>query len=193
MISQVIDFVTERYHKKTRQTGEPALQHPLRVMKRLQDLELPQKVLIVALLHDVCEDSDLCYENIIDDFGYEIGMMVYFLSKKDKSCFSATEEGKMLRLKHYLKKLDFARKHYPEVLLVKMSDQIDNLLTLDAFSADKQKEQLDEVKEHFIPVYDQAKLEVPHGLRAVFHTLYKQLEEALVAGYQKLGLSGAAA
>ncbi len=189
MISQVIDFVAEQYHQKTRQTGEPALQHPLRVMKRLQELDLPQRTLIVALLHDVCEDSGICYESIINDFGYEIGMMVYFLSKKDNSCFSKTPEGKMLRLKHYLKKIDFARKHYPEVLLVKMSDQIDNLSTLDAFSHEKQKEQLDEVKEHFLPIYDHAKLDIPHHLKEVFHELYKELEEVLLMGFKKLELN----
>ncbi len=192
MIAEVIDFVTERYHQKTRQTGEPALQHPLRVMKRLQDMDLPQRVLIVALLHDVCEDSDLCHEDIIDDFGYEIGMMVYFLSKKDKSCFSATEEGKMLRLKHYLKKIDFARRHYPDVLLVKMSDQIDNLLSLEAFPIEKQKEQIQEVQQYFLPVYDQAKLDFPSELRPVFHELYKELEEALLTAYRKLDSAEAA-
>lgn len=59
--------------------GETYIRHPLRVMKAM-DTETER---IVAVLHDVVEDSDYDLEEIEDEFGSEVRTAVAALTKRD--------------------------------------------------------------------------------------------------------------
>lgn len=69
-------------------TGEPYFTHCEAVAERVQDfyrfmlnMEAPEEVVAAALLHDVVEDTDATFEELIEIAGEEVTRYVYFLTK----------------------------------------------------------------------------------------------------------------
>jgi len=69
-------------------TGEPYFTHCEAVAERVQDFyktmlntEAPDEVVAAALLHDVVEDTDATFEELIEIAGEEVARYVYFLTK----------------------------------------------------------------------------------------------------------------
>lgn len=71
-----------------------------------------------ALLHDTIEDTQVTYENIVKDFGIEVGNGVLALTKDDK--IDATE----MKMADSLNRI---KQQPPEIAMVKMADRICNL------------------------------------------------------------------
>lgn len=61
--------------------GVPYIFHPLRVMEAVREAGAPREVQIVAVLHDVLEDTDCTERQIIDIFGQRISDLVVLLSR----------------------------------------------------------------------------------------------------------------
>lgn len=61
-------------------TGEPYVVHPIRVAERARWNGLPPKAIILALLHDVIEDTNVTELDIANQFGDEIAGMVVDIS-----------------------------------------------------------------------------------------------------------------
>lgn len=179
MSPRTLAFAYQKHHGQMRHTGESFIHHPVSVMERLQELGLRGKILECALLHDVCEDTKVTFEEVHQMFGKEIGAMVYFLTKTDKEHFDHTIEGHDLRLKLYIEKLTEGIREYPEVMLIKMSDQIDNLMTLHIFPPEKQSRIVYEMKQYFLPLYKTSLLNYPKKYTKAALQLYQQLEKQI--------------
>lgn len=71
-LKNVLAFVTDVHKNQTDKQGMPYALHPIRVMERLAKNEtVPVNTLIVALLHDVIEDTEytgITIHNITDTF-----------------------------------------------------------------------------------------------------------------------------
>lgn len=167
MKANSLAYAYQKHHGQVRRTGESYIHHPVSVMERLEDLGVKGKILDVALLHDICEDTSVSFEDVRRMFGKEIGSMVYFLTKNDKEDFEHTIEGHELRLKLYLEKLKEGIREYPGVMLVKMSDQLDNLETIAIFDLAKRARIVQEIKQFFLPLYQSCLSSLPkHYVKA---------------------------
>lgn len=72
-------------HKgQKRKSGEDYVTHPLRVMEILKTHNLPEEVLVAAVLHDVCEDTEISNHEIVERFSPRVGFILYALSKNNK-------------------------------------------------------------------------------------------------------------
>lgn len=74
----------------TRKDGcTPAAQHFAEIAHFLRTLPLPrsleERILTVAILHDIYEDTDTPYRQLVDMFGQEVADDVATLSKKNKT------------------------------------------------------------------------------------------------------------
>jgi len=111
----------EAIGQKRKYTGEPYFNHPLRVMKLVASV-LPddEDAQIVALLHDVVEDTHISLTLIRDEFGTRVERGVFALTD------TPTVEGGPNRKER--KKLDRERLSKAEgwVQTVKVADMIDN-------------------------------------------------------------------
>lgn len=92
--------------------GEPYINHPLRVAKRLQDNGFNEEVIIVAILHDAVEDSELTLGDL-----RRFGFNERIVSGLDSVTKRAGED--------YPSAVQRASKH-PIGRLVKLSDNLDN-------------------------------------------------------------------
>jgi (p)ppGpp synthase/HD superfamily hydrolase len=85
--SDVLEFSTRAHAGQTRKfTGTPYITHPIAVASIAKDIvdsdwidnSLLEKV---ALLHDVLEDTDVTYEELLEVFGGEVAGCVRILTK----------------------------------------------------------------------------------------------------------------
>jgi len=111
----------EAIGQKRKYTGEPYYHHPLRVMNTVASV-LPEDIdaQVVALLHDVVEDTKVTLETISDEFGSKVARGVYALSD------TPTIEGGPNRAKR--KEMDRARLAKADgwIQTIKVADLIDN-------------------------------------------------------------------
>ena len=83
-IEDAIKLALDKHHGQTDKAGEPYILHPLRVMAQMQT-EAEQ---IVAVLHDVVEDSDVTVDDL-RKMGYreEIVTAIDHLSRRDDESY----------------------------------------------------------------------------------------------------------
>lgn len=128
-----------------RDSGERYFEHPKRVALILMDelKDFDPEMLIVALLHDIKEDSFiLTWEDIKLIFGEPVYKMIQALTK-DKSL------GKGEREEDYLRKLMAAEK---AIKIIKLADRLDNLRDLCGLSPTRKKEYPRETIVIFLPM-----------------------------------------
>ncbi|MCU4744678.1 HD domain-containing protein [Natronoglomus mannanivorans] len=78
-LERAIRLATEAYAGQTDKAGETYIRHPLRLMSQMET----ETERIVAVLHDVVEDSDYELEDIEDRFGETVRDAVDALTKRD--------------------------------------------------------------------------------------------------------------
>jgi len=78
MLSEAIGWATLAHSGQVDKAGKPYIEHPLAVMRLVQE-EIDK---IVAVLHDVVEDSDITISNIRHGFGVEVADAVDALTRR---------------------------------------------------------------------------------------------------------------
>lgn len=124
-------------------------------------MPLKPEMVIVALLHDIKEDSFiLTWEDIEMIFGKNIKEMVETLTK-DKTL------EKELRTEFYFKRLTTASS---EIKNIKLADRLDNIRDIGNCSPEKQKKYLKETVDFFLPL-----AKITNWL--LYHLLKKECEK----------------
>jgi (p)ppGpp synthase/HD superfamily hydrolase len=78
MIEKAIQIACEAHRGQVDKGGEPYILHPLRVMMQMTDNESR----IIAVLHDVAEDSGYSIENLSYTFDEDIGFAIERLTRR---------------------------------------------------------------------------------------------------------------
>src|SRR5699024_7351338 len=76
LILKAYNYALKKHGEQKRKSGEPYIIHPTNVAYTIAEIGLDEKTICAALLHDVVEDTDVTYEDIVNDFGKEIADMV---------------------------------------------------------------------------------------------------------------------
>lgn len=108
-ICDAIELACRAHRRQLDLGGEPYIWHVLRVgMSLLPD----EDAVIVGILHDVLEDSDLTYAEIRSAFGQPVGLNILHLTRQ--------------KTQPYADYIDLVR-HRPLASRVKLADLADNL------------------------------------------------------------------
>ena len=67
-----------------RLTGDDFITHPLEVTKILMDLNVDDTTIIASLLHEVINNGNKTYDDLVNDFGEDIAKIVLSVSKINK-------------------------------------------------------------------------------------------------------------
>lgn len=70
-LERAIQIATEAHEGQTRFDGSPYIEHPLRVMRTVENQGHSERVQIVGVLHDVIEDNQLWTFARLRDEGYD--------------------------------------------------------------------------------------------------------------------------
>ena len=132
-IKDAYAMAAEAHKGQKRNTGEPYIVHPVAVAAiAAEELELDANTVIAAFLHDVAEDTEYTVEDIRARFGDDVAFLVDVVTKRKKHNYEYTKQ-----VDNYRQILESV--HYDiRALLVKLSDRLHNMRTLDSMRPDKQ-------------------------------------------------------
>ena len=132
-IKDAYAFAAEAHSGQKRNTGEPYIIHPVAVAAiAAEELELDANTVIASFLHDVAEDTQYTVEDIRARFGDDVAFLVDVVTKRKKHNYEHTKQ-----VDNYRQILESV--HYDiRALLVKLSDRLHNMRTLDSMRPDKQ-------------------------------------------------------
>ncbi|WP_348787946.1 bifunctional (p)ppGpp synthetase/guanosine-3',5'-bis(diphosphate) 3'-pyrophosphohydrolase [Leifsonia sp. NPDC080035] len=116
--------VAERAHNgQKRRSGEPYITHPVAVAQIIADLGIGAKTIAAALLHDTVEDTEYTLDELRDQFGDEIAMLVDGVTKLDKVKYGDSAQAETVR------KMIVAMSKDIRVLIIKLADRLHNART----------------------------------------------------------------
>lgn len=139
----------ERYHEgQLRKSGEPYLVHPVEVAKILAELGMDENTLVAGLLHDTVEDTSYSKEALKADFGEEVALLVDGVTKLGTLVYESKEE----RQAENLRKMFLAMSKDIRVLIIKLSDRLHNLRTINYMNEDQIREKCKETLEIYAPL-----------------------------------------
>ena len=146
----------EPYHNGKRSGGDPEFSHQIWIANYITTLPLSKKnmedALILAFLHDLCEDKNVPYEEIQKRFGKRIKKYVEAISKE----YHLTGEKKTPE-EYYQGLIKHAI-----VVIVKGADRYHNLTTMyGPFSRTKQEKYIKESIELHLPLLKEARKTFP--------------------------------
>lgn len=154
-LSHAVDIATKAHEGQKRQSGEPYIIHPLAVAATLIDWGMDIDSVIVGVLHDTIEDTDMPIETIENLFGKDVAFLVDGVTKVSKARSGMQDLTEYLpQTKDNLSKLLIAVGQDVRVLIIKLADRLHNLQTLQHLSAEKQVKIARESLEVFAPMAD---------------------------------------
>ena len=133
-IRKAFNLAIEAHKHMRRKSGEPYIYHPIAVAHiAAKEIGLGSTSIICALLHDVVEDTDYTLKDIEKLFGKKVAKIIDGLTKiQDVFDKNVSMQAENFR-KMLLTLSDDVR-----VILIKLSDRLHNMRTLDAMPKAKQ-------------------------------------------------------
>ena len=139
----------EQMHEgQLRKSGEPYLIHPVEVAKILADLGMDERTIVAGLLHDAVEDTPYSKENLQNDFGSEVALLVDGVTKLGSLKFESKEE----RQAENLRKMFLAMSKDIRVLIIKLSDRLHNLRTINYMNEEQILDKCQETLDIYAPL-----------------------------------------
>ena len=183
LIQKAYNYAKEKHGDQLRKSGEPYIIHPTNVAYTIADLGLDEQTISAALLHDVVEDTDATYEDIVKEFGKEIADMVDGVTKLKQIQHASIEEN---QVENY-RKMFLAMGKDIRVIIIKLADRLHNMRTLEFLRPDRQIAIATETMQLYAPLANRL------GLYAMkweledlsFKYLYPKEYEDLVKGIEQ--------
>jgi GTP pyrophosphokinase len=144
MIDKAYATACEAHKDQTRKSGEPYIIHPLCVAIILADLELDKETIIAGLLHDVVEDTIMTNEELKEQFGPDVELLVDGVTKLEQLQYTGDATPDRLTSREELqaenlRKMFLAMAKDIRVILIKLADRLHNMRTLKYKSPESQK------------------------------------------------------
>ena len=151
-LKKAMNFAYKAHLPQKRESGEPYIIHPLAVAKMLFEMGMDTNTVIAGLLHDVVEDCDgITVEDIAREFGTDIAEMVdgvTKLTKTGKSDIISKEEAQA----ENLRKMFLAIAKDVRVVIIKLTDRLHNMRTLEYCKPEKRQRKAREVLDVYAPL-----------------------------------------
>jgi len=168
LIEKAYRLALEAHGDQLRKSGEPYIIHPLTVAVILSELGLDMESLVAGILHDVIEDTQYEYEDIVEMFGEEIASLVDGVTKLDKIEYikqkdekPANDEEEKARQKisrseelqaENYRKMFLAMAKDIRIIMIKIADRLHNMRTLNYMKPEKQLKKAQETLDIYAPL-----------------------------------------
>lgn len=147
-ISAAYEFGANAHAGQTRKTGEAYITHPVAVAQELAEMHLDAEAITAAILHDTVEDTAASLEDISEQFGSEVALLVDGVSKLDQIQFRSHAEAQA----ESFRKMMLAMIEDIRVILVKLADRLHNMQTLSVMAPEKRRRIARETLDIYAPI-----------------------------------------
>ena len=147
-VLKAYEFAKDAHKDQKRASGEEYFIHPREVAGIVADLGLDPKAVEAALLHDVIEDTPVTDDDISREFGDEVLFLVEGLTKLSQIHFKSSEEEHA----ENFRKIFFAMAKDVRVIIIKLSDRLHNMRSLQYLSRERQIAMARETLEIYSPL-----------------------------------------
>jgi GTP pyrophosphokinase len=131
---------------QVRASGHPYITHPIAVASILADLGMDTPTLCAALLHDTLEETSLTAEQIREQFGDQVALIVDAVSRLQKVNAGEIKQAEMIR------RMVIAMARDPRALVVKLADRLHNMRTLRFLPEHRQERKARQTLEVYAPL-----------------------------------------
>ena len=148
-IRESYEFAKQHHGEQRRKIGELYITHPLAVAQIVaEELHLDSESIEAALLHDVIEDTDATYDDVAKLTSPTVADLVEGVSKLTRIQYATKEDEQM----ENLRKMLIAMSKDIRVILIKISDRLHNMRTMEYQTPAKQKQKSLETMEIYAPI-----------------------------------------
>ena len=147
-IKKAYEYAYNEHKGMKRLTGDDFITHPLEVTKILMDLNVDDTTIIASLLHEVINNGNKTYEDLVNDFGEDIAKLVLSVSKINKLELPDNNESSVI----YLRKILVGLAQDVRVMYIKLADRLHNMRTNWAINPSKQKQKAEETMSVLVPI-----------------------------------------
>ena len=156
-------FSEKAHSGQKRRSGEAYISHPVSVACIAARFHLDSQSIQAALLHDVVEDTESTELEIESKFGKQVSTLVTGLSKLDKVEFQDANEAQA----ENFRKMLLAMTQDVRVMLIKLSDRLHNMQTIQSLDERKKIRIAQETVDIYAPIAN----------RLGLNNLYQELED----------------
>ena len=148
-IRESYEFAKQHHGEQRRKSGELYITHPLAVAQIVaEELHLDSESIEAALLHDVIEDTDATYDDVAKLTSPTVADLVEGVSKLTRIQYATKEDEQM----ENLRKMLIAMSKDIRVILIKISDRLHTMRTMEYQTPAKQKQKSLETMEIYAPI-----------------------------------------
>jgi GTP diphosphokinase / guanosine-3',5'-bis(diphosphate) 3'-diphosphatase len=148
LIRKAFDYACDHHAGQLRKSGEPFIHHPWSVAQVCAGMKLDSATIAAALMHDVVEDTSAELEQVREEFGDEVALLVEGVTKLSKINFASREQA---QAENY-RKMIMAMAQDVRVVLIKLADRLHNMRTIEALPKQKQTAKARETLEIYAPL-----------------------------------------
>ena len=135
--SGYVEYIKKKHNGQKRMQGTPYYMHPLQVAKILKDKGFSEDYQIVGLLHDLLEDTDTTYNEILKLSNKTIADAVKLLTKEDGYI-----------MKEYIERIQ----NNEIAKMVKLADRLHNISETHLASEEFKQKYIKETVEWYLPL-----------------------------------------
>lgn len=175
-------FARDAHHGVMRLSGDPYINHPVEATQILLDLKPDLFTIQACILHDVIEDTERTYEDILQVFWEEVARICAWMEKLSKVRYLWEE-----RTVGSLRKMFVAMSEDIRVIFVKLSDRLHNMKTLKYHPKKEKQERIAlETLNIYAPIADRLGLHKFKNMldeecfKILFPNDYKQIKRELI-------------
>lgn len=133
LINRAYVYSAKAHEGHVRRSGEPYLIHPLQVAEILSEMKMDVTTIVVGLLHDTIEDTEVTRDDLISRFGDEVTFLVEGLTKISRLEFKSRQH----RQAENLRRMILSMAQDIRVIMVKLADRLHNMRTLEHLPPEK--------------------------------------------------------
>ncbi|MGN1381976.1 MAG: RelA/SpoT family protein [Eubacterium sp.] len=148
LIGRAYDKAKELHDGQLRKSGEPYLVHPIAVAIILAQLGMDDETLVAGMLHDTVEDTPYTREQLVEDFGEDVALLVDGVTKLGNLKVDSKEQAQA----ENLRKMFLAMSKDIRVLIIKLADRLHNMRTIEFMTPAKIIEKSRETLDIYAPL-----------------------------------------
>lgn len=139
LIKKALDYAERAHYGQNRKSGQPYIIHPIITAKYLMEWKMDYETVIGGLLHDLIEDTNITYQQLVLEFDYTIADIVQTVSKVTKYSKKKRDDINEKKLNNmYVVQVFLSMSKDLRAIAVKLADRTHNIETINFLTPTKQ-------------------------------------------------------